>query len=154
MIENTKNWAKGQVAFHKYGIVHVYAMGKLIKVAGNRLKPMYAELIIDDEPKGNEATQDLIEFGSSSKSNNSRENRRNKRMTVDNDDNDDDNRRLTRSMTAADRAVKFKDLEKDTIAAHWVKVDKQECLDPFATYVVEVPRKEWHKPEVMMAQEK
>ena len=50
-------------------------------------------------------------------------------MTVDdeirNDDNKDDgNRRLARIMTAADRAVKFKDLEKYTIAAHWVKVDR------------------------------
>ena len=53
----------------------------------------------------------------------------------------DDNRRLTRSMTATDRAVKFKDLDKDTIAAHWVKVDKHESLAPFVTYVVEVPRK-------------
>ena len=152
MINDTKNWAKGEVAFHKHGTVHVYAMGQLIKVAENRVKPMYAELIID-EPQNKKATGDLIEFGSGAESSNSRENRRNKRQTVD-DDKDDDNRRLTRSMTAADRAVAFKDLEKDTIAAHWVKVDKQECLDPFATYVVEVPRKEWHKPEIMMAQEK
>ena len=138
MITDTKNWAKGEVAFHKHGTVHVYAMGQLIKVAENRVKPMYAELIID-EPQNKKATGDLIEFGSGAESSNSRENRRNKRQTVD-DDKDDDNRKLTRSLTAADRAVAFKDLEKDTIAAHWVKVDKQECLDPFATYVVEVPR--------------
>ena len=38
-------------------------------------------------------------------------------------------------------AVTFKDLQQDTNAAHWIKVENQEGLHPFATYVVEVPRK-------------
>ena len=50
-----------------------------------------------------------MEFGSSSKRINNRDDRRNKIMTVYNDNNDDDNIRLIRTMTAADRPVKFKD---------------------------------------------
>ena len=57
-------------------------------------------------------------------------------------------------MTEADRAVIFKYLEQDSIAAHWVKIDNQACQEPLATYVVEVPRCDWHKPEVIIVQEK
>ena len=55
-----------------------------------------------------------------------------------------------RSMTDVQR----RDLDREKISTHWLKIENSECFDDVAVYMVEVPVREHKKPEVIEAKAK